>query len=232
VGDLTVGSLFSGIGGLERPIDFARISIYTGETLLFSPGGVMSNKYTYSVPFTEEELFDCYINQGMSQTEVGVKFGTTQHVVWKAMQRMKLPARKAYKRDQEGTKNSSWKGGRVLMGQSCKANRYCGAGYWYILNPDHPNAMKSGYVGEHIVIATDQRGEPLQEEECVHHKDFIKQNNHQDNLHICTRKHHRELHLQLEHIAVQLYRTGLVDFVDGNYEIGNRLEGVMQNASK
>lgn len=30
----------------------------------------MSNKYTYNVPFTKDELFDCYVNKKMSQCEI------------------------------------------------------------------------------------------------------------------------------------------------------------------
>lgn len=70
----------------------------------------MSNKYTYSVPFSRDELFEAYVTQGMSQHEVAVKFGTTQKVVWRALHKFGIPVRKAIKRDQRGEKNSTWKG--------------------------------------------------------------------------------------------------------------------------
>jgi len=59
----------------------------------------MSNQYTYSVPFTEEEIFDCYINKQMSQVEIGSLFGISQKVVWLAMKKMGIQARKTYKRN-------------------------------------------------------------------------------------------------------------------------------------
>ncbi len=73
----------------------------------------MSNKYTYSIPFTESQLRHCYIEKGMSQTEIALEFGTTQKVVWKAMGKFGIPRRVAAKRDQTGERNSSWKGSRA-----------------------------------------------------------------------------------------------------------------------
>ncbi len=172
----------------------------------------MSNKYTYCVPFTEEELFDCYVTQQMSQEEIATKFSTTQKVVWRAMQKMNIPTRKAVKRNQLGEYNSHWKGGRVLQGANVGATRFTDGGYWYIRKPDHPNAHRGGYVAEHILIVTEIEGRPLVKGEMVHHIDLDKHHNTSDNLVICDSKQHREYHLQLEMIAVQLYRQGLVVF--------------------
>ena len=176
----------------------------------------MSNKYTYSVPFTEDELFDCYENKAMSQVEIAKRFKTSQHVVWRAMKKMGLTARVAKKRNQKGNRNSSWRGGRVLMGLS-KVTRFSDRGYWYIHQPNHPNATKNGYVAEHIAVASKTLGRPLKKGECVHHLDMNKHNNAPDNLVVCTRKEHREFHLQLELIAVELFRCGELTFKDGRY---------------
>lgn len=48
--------------------------------------------------------------------------------------------------------------------------------------------------------------------------DMNKQNNAPDNLIICTRKEHRNFHLQLELIAVELFRNGNVVFKHGRYK--------------
>jgi hypothetical protein len=182
----------------------------------------MPNKYTYSVPFTEEQLYSDYVNEGMTQSEIARKYGTTQKVVWRAMHKMGVPTRIAAKRNQHGPLNSSWKGGRTLQAKHAKRTRFSDAGYWYVLKPDHPNATKSGYVAEHIYVATEHAQRPLTDGECVHHKDMQKQNNHPDNLVICTRKQHREYHLQLEHIGVQLYRAGFVVFGPDGYELSEQ----------
>ena len=189
----------------------------------------MSNQYTYSVPFTEEELVECYINQEMTQEEIAQQFGTTQHVVWRAMRKMAIPTRVAAKRNQLGPLNTSWKGGRLLQGQSAKGTGFSDAGYWYVRKPNHPNATKGGYVAEHIVVATDMAGRALEDGECVHHIDMNKRNNAEANLVICTHREHRQFGLQLELIAIELYHRGFVVF---NPERGYVLrEGVMPNVA-
>lgn len=92
--------------------------------------------------------------------------------------------------------------------------------------PDHPNATKNGYVAEHVLIATNKRGKPLQKGECVHHKDFDKSNNNLSNLVICTLREHRIFQLQLEEISIRLYKKGLVEFDDAKLEY-RLLEGIL-----
>ena len=70
----------------------------------------MSNKHTYSVPFSKEELAHAYLALGMSQAEIAKDFGTTQKVVWRAMGKFAIPRRVAAKRNQSRENNSSWKG--------------------------------------------------------------------------------------------------------------------------
>ena len=48
--------------------------------------------------------------------------------------------------------------------------------------PDHPRATKEGNVRTHILVAERKLGRYLQSEECVHHIDENKYNNHPDNL--------------------------------------------------
>ncbi len=175
----------------------------------------MSNKYTYSVPFTEEQLFNDYVKLRMSQEEIGAKYGTTQKVVWRAMKRMGVPTRVAAKRNQRGPANTSWKGGRVL---SAKVKRQRGEraafgnGYYYVMEPDHPNAHKGGYVAEHILVATRQRGRPLDKGEMVHHINLQKHDNRPENLIICKGREHAIWHVQLEELAVELLKEERITF--------------------
>lgn len=175
----------------------------------------MSNKYTYKVPFTEEELHRDYVLLRMSQDEIAVKYGVSQKVVWRAMNKMGIKSRVAAKRNQLGANNSTWKGGRVLMAKSKRQRgerSAFGNGYFYVLMPDHPNANKTGYVAEHIVVATQERGRALSVGECVHHIDLNKHNNKKENLAIVDRQSHAIWHVQLEEIAVSLMNEGLVGF--------------------
>lgn len=176
----------------------------------------MSNQHTYSVPFTEAELVHDYCTLKMSQTEIAAKYGTSQKVVWKAMRKMNVPTRVAAKRDQKGPNNSFWNGGRVLV---AKAKRQRGErssfgnGYYYILMPDHPNANRSGYVAEHIVVITEHMGRPLAAGEVVHHINLNKHDNRLENLAIATRPEHANWHNQLEELAVlMLLEKGLIKF--------------------
>jgi hypothetical protein len=175
----------------------------------------MSNAYTYSVPFTEDELHRDYVVLRMSQCEIAAKYGTSQKVVWRAMRKMGVAPRKAAKRDQRGALNATWRGGRVLRAKSTKQRgERCefGNGYFYVLDHEHPNANKSGYVAEHIVVATAERGRALDAGEMVHHIDLDKHNNAAANLAITTAQRHAVWHAQLEEIAVAFMREGKVAF--------------------
>jgi len=182
---------------------------------LLSKEIAMTNQYTYSPPFTEEELFDYYVNQEMSQSEIAVRFGVSQHVVQRAMKKMGVLTRKACSRNQKGSKNNHWKGGRVLVAKTKRQRgerTSFGNGYYYILDPEHPNANKSGYVAEHIVIATRKRGIPLVKGEVVHHINLNKHDNSPENLVVTSQRPHAIWHVQLEEIAVGLMNDGLVTF--------------------
>ncbi|QYK68299.1 HNH endonuclease [Paenibacillus sp. S02] len=179
----------------------------------------MANKYTYSVPFTEEELYTAYVIDGLSQDECAVRFGTTQKVIWRAMKKMGVPTRKAIKRNQYGENNSSWKGGRVLVnhktpnGHRFLSSRNESKGYYMVRQPDHPHANKNGYVFEHIVVALKAAGrEKLDPDECVHHIDFVRTNNSPENLIICSKNKHREYHGKLESLVGEMLDKGLVEF--------------------
>lgn len=168
-----------------------------------------------------------YWEEGMSQAEIATQLGVSQKVIWLAMDKAQIPKRVARARNQKKGKNPNWRGGRVLMAKQAKRSAFCDAGYWYIHKPEHPHATKGGYVAEHIFVATKSAGRMLQPGECVHHKDLNKRNNRSDNLLICPRKRHRQYHVQLELIAIQLYRKGLVEFRNENYVVSNELQEVI-----
>ena len=72
----------------------------------------MSNKYTYSVPFTKEELEASYL-AGLTQHELAERYHVSQKVIWRAMRNFGIKARIAKKRNQSGENNDSWKGDKV-----------------------------------------------------------------------------------------------------------------------
>lgn len=175
----------------------------------------MSNQYTYSVPFTEQELLNDYEVLRMSQSEIALKYGTTQKVVWRAMRKMGIKSRVAAKRNQRGDKNACWRGGRVLAAKKKRQRgerTSFGNGYYYVLMPTHPNSNSSGYVAEHILVITEHIGRPLRKGEVVHHINLNKHDNRIENLAIANRQQHADWHNQLEELAVQFMNNGHIVF--------------------
>ena len=82
-------------------------------------------------------------------------------------------------------------------------------GYNMVWNPNHHRASTNGMVYEHILEAEKMLGRQLIDEEVVHHKDEIKNNNSWDNLMVfATESDHSRFHI-----------TGLCK-LDGDHYIG------------
>lgn len=73
----------------------------------------MANKYTKTPNPPKEELETLYHIDFLSQSEIAIKFNTTQKVVWRWFKDLKIKSRIPFKRNQIGEKNSSWKGNKV-----------------------------------------------------------------------------------------------------------------------
>jgi hypothetical protein len=150
---------------------------------------------------TEVELRRLYLDEQLTQAEIGARYGISQKKVWGLMRFYGITTRPQVKRSQRGALNAYWKGGRVRMGE-----------YRFLTAPDHPNARNGRYIAEHVFVATAAAGRPLRKGEIVHHLDGDKEHNSPQNLLITGHVEHGALHRQLETIALALYRAGLVDF--------------------
>lgn len=72
-------------------------------------------------------------------------------------------------------------------------------GYISIYFPDHPLSSVDGYIMEHQLVMECLIGRHLEPNECVHHINFIKDDNRKENLQLMTINEHMSLHSKLRH---------------------------------
>src|SRR4030067_2949826 len=92
------------------------------------------------------------------------------------------------------------------------------------IKQDKPN--KYGYLEErgknhrvvHRNIVEQMLGKHLNSNDIVHHIDIDKSNNQPENLYVCSRSEHQNIHKQLERIASRLIKREIIDFENGEYQ--------------
>jgi hypothetical protein len=177
----------------------------------------MPNQWDADAPNTAEELHRLYHEAGMSQLEIANRFGIRQSTVSRHMKRAGINSRRAVARNQAGSQNNNWRGGRVMQARKATKPNIKDAGYWYVWQPGHPNATRAGYVAEHVAVGAP---EGLTADECVHHINLRKHDNRPENLAKLTRQRHAEMHAQLAMIAGELVERGIITFgLEGGYQL-------------
>jgi hypothetical protein len=91
------------------------------------------------------------------------------------------------KRILRGENHYNYKGGKTVST----------GGYIYIRCEGHPRATKYGhYVLEHILVMEKKLRRYLRENEVIHHKNHIKNDNRIENLELLTRSKHSQIHTE------------------------------------
>ncbi len=109
--------------------------------------------------------------------------------------------------NRKGDKNARWRGGR----------KYDDDGYVLIWMPEHPNAYRQ-YVREHVLVMSQMIGRSLTNDETVHHKNGVKDDNRPMNLELWISSHPagQRVH-DLVSWAMKLLRKYSPDKLDKEY---------------
>lgn len=166
--------------------------------------GIPKRNRTSKYPLLNDRewLVQKYVNERLSTREIGVLVGgAAGGVIYAALRSRGVPIRTGsesisarFPEGRAGEKANNWKGGR----------RMHKSGYVYIYSPNHPAATNAGCVFEHILIAEKKIGRYLRKGEVVHHIDGDKKNNNPDNLLVCTRSEHVQIHMRAVKEVVEL----------------------------
>ena len=72
-------------------------------------------------------------------------------------------------------------------------------GYIKVYVPDHPHSTADGYVMKHTLVMEREIGRYLNDDEVVHHKHHIRDDNRIENLQLMNVREHMSMHMKERH---------------------------------
>ena len=169
---------------------------------------------------SREILYDLYIIRGKPMHEVAKELGIAVGTVYNYLNKYGIKTREQGEAF-EKLRESGWKYPKSAIDKIRKAKKgrkpseetrrkmsiadkvggighkkKRSDGYIYIYFPDHPKSTKDGFIMEHDLIMECLIGRHLRDNEVVHHKNKIKDDNRKENLQLMTKSEHATLHLK------------------------------------
>lgn len=142
---------------------------------------------------TKEQLRELHHVRDISAEDIGKMFGCGASTVRRRLVALGIPKGAGKHRPPTGADHWSWRGGEYRDDK----------GYVFLRRPDHPQAMKTGYVAEHRMVASDILGKRLHTKDEVHHINGKHGDNRPENLMVVKHGRHQKLHAEVLH---ELYR--------------------------
>lgn len=165
----------------------------------------------------DEEIKRLYLDEGLAMRKVASALGISVGKTYNRIKAMGIKSRSVS--DYETTEKQREAGrraGRIKKGMKVSADarkkmsessfiggighkKKRGDGYISVYFPDHPKSTRDGYIMEHILVAEAIHGRHLEDNECVHHKNFKRDDNRACNLQVMTKSEHMSYHMILRH---------------------------------
>jgi hypothetical protein len=142
---------------------------------------------------TKEQLHELHHVRDIPAAEIGQMFRCSASCVRRKLAAFGISKGAGNHRPPQGAEHWSWRGGKYRDKK----------GYVFLRKPDHPQAMKTGYVAEHRMVASDILGKRLHTKDEVHHINGNHGDNRPDNLIVVKHGKHQKLHAD---VLQELYR--------------------------
>jgi hypothetical protein len=169
----------------------------------------------YPIEYYDEKIRNLYCSDGLTMRQVAETLAISVGKVYARLKFMNVPSRsqgdyeptdkvrESGRRQglrMKGVKRSEETKRKIAQNKTIKGiggKNKAPNGYVRIYFPDHPKSGKDGYILEHDLIMECVLGRWLTDNEVVHHKNFVRDDNRLCNLQLMTKSSHMAYHRKL-----------------------------------